>query len=140
MKLHSTNIQLTDLYLVSFKSLGSLLFRKIKTEIYDAQVKASERRAIKSSSGQMRQLYAYANESTRRLVEDGMRTGLTKTHTAGQLSVLYHVFARKQFILCSALRHKSYFTLLCVTSIQDSFYLGVFAHGVIWLLIGNYRY
>ena len=34
----------------------------------------------------MRQLYAYnandANESTRRLVEDGISTGLTNTHTA----------------------------------------------------------
>ena len=135
--LKSANIQRTDLYLVSFKSL---LFRKIKTEIYDAPVKASERQAIKSSSGQMRQLYAYANESTQRLVEDGMSTGLTNTHTAGGFSVLYHVYARKQFILCSALRHKSYFTLLYVTSIRDSFCLGAFAYGVIWLLIGNYRY
>ena len=88
----------------------------------------------------MRQLYAYANESTQRLVEDGMSTGLTNTHTAGGFSVLYHVFARKQFILCSALRHKSYFTLLYVTSIRDSFCLGAFTHGVIWLLIGNYSY
>ena len=39
----------------------------------------------------MRQLYAFdANESTRRLAE---------------------VFARKQCILCSALRHKSYLTV-----------------------------
>ena len=31
----------------------------------------------------MRQLYAYdANESTRRLVEDGITKGLTNTHTA----------------------------------------------------------
>ena len=65
----------------------------------------------------MRQPYRYAynannaNESTRRLVEDGMSTGLTKTHT---FSVLYHVFARKQCILCSALRHKSYLTLLYI--------------------------
>ena len=47
----------------------------------------------------MRQLYAYvANESTRRLVEDGMSTGLTNTHRACGFSVLYHVFARKQYI------------------------------------------
>ena len=60
----------------------------------------------------MRQLYAFdANESTRRLAEDGMSTGLTNTHTASGFSVLYHVFARKQCILCSALRHKSYLTL-----------------------------
>ena len=52
-----------------------------------------------------------ANESTRRLAEDGMSTGLTNTHTASGFSVLYHVFARKQCILCSALRHKSYLTL-----------------------------
>ena len=55
----------------------------------------------------MRQLYAYAaNESTRRLVEDGMSTGLTNTHTAHGFSVLYHVFPRKQCILSSALSHK----------------------------------
>ena len=42
----------------------------------------------------MRQLYAYvANESTRRLVQDGMSTGLTNTLTAHGFSVLYHVFA-----------------------------------------------
>ena len=57
----------------------------------------------------MRQLYAYgANESTRRLVEDGMSTGLTNTETARGFSVRYHVFARKQCILGSALRSKSY--------------------------------
>ena len=40
----------------------------------------------------MRQPYAYvANESTRRLVEDGMRTGLTNTHTARGFSVLHYV-------------------------------------------------
>ena len=60
----------------------------------------------------MRQLYAFdANESTRRLAEDGVSTGLTNTHTASGFSVLYHVFVRKQCILCSALRHKSYLTL-----------------------------
>ena len=52
----------------------------------------------------MRRLYAYdasdANESTRRLVEDGMSTGLTSTHTASGSFVLYHVFVRKQCILC----------------------------------------
>ena len=60
----------------------------------------------------MRQLYAYdandANESTRRLVEDGMRTGLTNTHKTRGFYVLYPVFARKQRILSSALRQKSY--------------------------------
>ena len=57
-------------------------------------------------------LYVYdANESTRRLVEDGMSTGFTNTRTARGFSVMYHVFARKQCIVCSALRHKSYLTL-----------------------------
>ena len=60
----------------------------------------------------MRQLYAYdANESTRRSPEDRMSMGLINTHMAWGFSVLYHVFARKQCILCSALRHKSYLTL-----------------------------
>ena len=60
----------------------------------------------------MRQLYAYdANESTRRLVEERMSTGFTNTRTARGFSIVYHVFARKQWILCSALRHKSCFTL-----------------------------
>ena len=60
----------------------------------------------------MRQLYAHdANESNRRLVEDGMSTGLTNTETARGLSVRYHVFAQKQCILGSALRHKSYLAL-----------------------------
>ena len=60
----------------------------------------------------MRQLYAYdANESTRRLVEERMSTGFTNTRTARGFSIAYHVFARKQWILCSALRHKSCFTL-----------------------------
>ena len=61
--------------------------------------------------------------STRRLVEDGMSTGLTNTHTARGFSDLYHVFARKQCIRCSALRHGC-LTLLYVTSIRD-----FFAHG-----------
>ena len=89
----------------------------------------------KNSSGQMRQRYAYdANESTRRLVEGGMSTGLTNTPTARGFSVLYHVFITlKQCILCSALRHKSYLTLLCVTSIRDFFCLGTFTQGSIWL-------
>ena len=52
----------------------------------------------------MWQLYMYgANESTQQLVEEGMSTGLTNMHTAHGSSVLYHVFAWKQCILCSAL-------------------------------------
>ena len=75
-----------------------------------------KRQAIKNTSEQMRQLYGYdANESTRRLVEDGLNTGLTNTHTARGFCLHYHVFARKQCILCSALRHKRYLTLLYLT-------------------------
>ena len=40
----------------------------------------------------MRQPYAYiANESTRRLLEDGMSTGLTNMRTARGFSVLHYV-------------------------------------------------
>ena len=80
----------------------------------------------------MRELYAYVSiESTRQSVEDGMSTGLTNTHTARGSSVLYNMFARKKYILCSALLHKSYLTLPYVTSLQDSFCLGTFAHSFI---------
>ena len=83
----------------------------------------------------MRQLYAYdannANESTRGLFEDRMSKGLTKTHTALGFSVLYHVFARKQLILCFGLRYKSYLTLLYVPLITDFFCPGTIAHGSI---------
>ena len=58
--------------------------------------------------------------STRLLVEDGMSTGLTNTHTVRGFSDLYHVFARKQCILCPALRHGC-LTLLYVTSLRDFF-------------------
>ena len=70
-----------------------------------------------------------ANESTRRLVEDGMSKGLINTHTARGFSVLYHLFARKQGLLCSSLRHKSYLHYL-VTSLDSRFIfgLGTFAH------------
>ena len=44
-----------------------------------------------------------------------------------------HVIARKQCILCYALRRKSYLTLPYVTSLRDSFCLGSFAHGFIML-------
>ena len=63
----------------------------------------------------MRQLYVWyayvANESTQRLVEDKMSTGLTNTHTARRFSVLYHLFARKQCILRSALHYLMRFIL-----------------------------
>ena len=63
----------------------------------------------------MRQLYAWyayvANESTQRLVEEGMSTGLANAHTARRFSVLYHLFARKQCILRSALHYLMRFIL-----------------------------
>ena len=66
----------------------------------------------------MRQLYVHvANESTRRLVEDWMSKGLTNTHTARGFSALYHMFPRRQCILCSALHHKSSLTLPYVTGL-----------------------
>ena len=51
-----------------------------------------------------------ADESFRQLVEDGITTRMARG-----FSVLLHVFAREQCILCSGLRHKSYLTLLYVT-------------------------
>ena len=51
----------------------------------------------------MRQLYAWyayvANESTQRLVEEGISTGLANAHTALRFSALYHFFAQKQCVL-----------------------------------------
>ena len=38
-----------------------------------------------------------------------------------------HVFTQKQYILCSALHHKSYLTLPYLTSLRDSLCLGTFA-------------
>ena len=49
-----------------------------------------------------------------------MSTGLTNTHTARGFSDLYHLFARKQCILCPALRDGC-LTLPYVTSIRDFF-------------------
>lgn len=71
------------------------------------------------------------NESTWRLVDDGMSKGLTNTHTDRGFSALYYVFARKQCILSSALLHKSYLTPRYVTSIRNSFCLGTLAQGFI---------
>ena len=68
--------------------------------------------------------YAYdANKSTRRLVEDGINTGLTSTHTAPgcQLSSVSPVRWKTQCILFSTLRLKSYLTLLCY--IDSRFFL-----------------
>ena len=71
------------------------------------------------------QPYAYvANKYSWWLVEwtRRMNTGLTSTHTTRGFSVLYyHVFPRKQCILCSALRRKCCLTLLYVTLIRIFF-------------------
>ena len=78
----------------------------------------------------MQQPYAYdANESTRRLVEDGMSTGLTNTHTARGLSVLYHAFTRNNAFSVLHYVRKVTLTLLYVTSIRDFFCYGNIAHG-----------
>ena len=57
------------------------------------------------------------------LVEDRMSTGLTNAHTACGFSVLYHLFAQKQCLLCSALCHENCLKLLHGTSIRDLFCL-----------------
>ena len=49
-----------------------------------------------------------------------MSAELTNKHTARGFSVLYQMFARKQCIICSALRNGC-LTLLYVASIQDFF-------------------
>ena len=51
-----------------------------------------------------------------------MSTGITKTHTARGFSVLYQVFARKQCILCPALR-QGCLTLLYARYIDSRFFL-----------------
>ena len=57
--------------------------------------------------------------------DDWLMTGWA-WNTAIGFSVLYHLFAQKQFILCSALRHKSYLRVSYVTSIRDPFCLWTF--------------
>ena len=58
--------------------------------------------------------------------------GLTNTHTTREFSDLYHVFARKQCILCPTLRHGC-LTLLYATSIRDFSAPGTIAYGSIRL-------
>ena len=62
-------------------------------------------------------------------------------YTASGFSVLYHVFARKQCILGSELRHKTCLTLVYVTSIRDVFCpwnnRSLLYYGAARLLIGN---
>ena len=61
----------------------------------------------------------FRNQSTRRLVEDGMSTWLTNTHTARGLFVPNHVFAWKQ---CIVVHYVIKVTLdYLVTSLRDSF-------------------
>ena len=93
----------------------------------------------KNSSGQMRQVSRQVCDryhvgwrwSTWWLVEDRMSTGLTNTHTAHGFSDLYHVFARKQCILCYASHHG------CLNSMLHRFKIfsapGTIVHGSIRL-------
>ena len=82
----------------------------------------------------MRQLYAWyayvANESTQRLVEEGISTGLANAHTALRFSALYHFFAQKQCILRSALHYLMLHRFEIHSAVSQP---GVFAR----LLVGN---
>jgi len=72
------------------------------------------------------------------LVEDGMNTGLTNTHTARGFSVLYHcLLENNAFSVLHSVIEVTYLTLPYVTSLRGSFCLGTFAHGFIRLLVGN---
>ena len=62
-----------------------------------------------------------ANESTRRLVEDGMSTRLTNKHTARGFSILYDVFAQKQCI--SVLQYVIKDTLITICYMDSKFFL-----------------
>ena len=66
------------------------------------------------------------------MVKDWISTGLINTHTARGFSALYHLFAQKQCLLCSSVRHKSCLHYL-VTLLDSRFIigLGTFAHGFI---------
>lgn len=73
----------------------------------------------------MRQLYAWyayvANESTQRLVEEGMSTGLTNAHTARGFSVLRYTtlcYIASRFILPSHSLASSWDGSLAITSLQ----------------------
>ena len=104
-----------------------------KTQKISLHYYFSQRHAIKNSSGQMRQISGRMEMiHPRIMVEDRMSTGLTKTHTVCGFSDLYHVYARKHCILCSALRHGC-LALLYVTSIRDFSAPGTIAHGSIRL-------
>ena len=70
---------------------------------------------------------------TRRLVEDGMSTRLTNTHTDRGFSDLYYVSARKQCILCSALRHNCCLHYCILHRFEIFSAPGIIAHGSIRL-------
>ena len=79
----------------------------------------------------MRQLYAYdANESIRRLVEDGMSRGLTNTHTAR--GILFYITCSLVNNAFSVLHYVIKVTLHYLIRYIDSGFilLGTFAHGV----------
>ena len=96
----------------------------------------------KNSSGQIWQLMNPCNVWRR---DESM--GLTNTHKACGFSVLYHVYAKKQCILCSSLCHKCYLTNLChITSrfiLPWNFCMWLFQaaalqpHIFVRLLVGN---
>ena len=113
-KLHADGRGVNTLVAVAFARWNFLLFLSLKT--------------IKNSTGQMRQLKRVCCHWVPPMI-GWRRDKHTNLHMARGFSVLYHVFARKQCILCSSLRHKSYLTLPYVTSLPDSFSLGTFALG-----------
>ena len=91
-----------------------LMYSASKTQKISLRYYCSQRHAIKHSGGQMRQI-SRRMEMIHPTIESQKRTRLV------DISDLHHVFARKQCILCPALRH-SCLTLLYVTSFRDFFY------------------
>ena len=84
----------------------------------------------------MRQPYAYdANESTRRLVEDEMSTGLTNTHTARGFSDRVRSKTMHSR-LCITSQKLPYITILCYID-SRFFCLGTIAYGSIRLPPGS---
>ena len=89
--------------------LGGLTFAPIRTSLSLVEIRSTPWCKCDSYT---RMTANDANESTQRLVKDGMSMGLTNMYTAREFSVLYHVFARKQCTICCALRNQSYLTLI----------------------------
>ena len=73
--------------------LGGLTFAPIRTSLSLVEIRSTPWCKCDSYT---RMTANDANESTQRLVKDGMSMGLTNMYTAREFSVLYHVFARKQ--------------------------------------------